>query len=574
LIHRLRGGLRLARRGAIAARPAIPVVAAIAARPAITVIAAIAAAVVAPVVVDAAPASAAPVYRDVTAAAGIDFVHSNGAAGEKQCYEQMGSGACFLDYDGDGRLDLYLVTCIGPNRLYRNLGGGRFAGVPGAAGLADEGYGMAAVAADIDNDGDPDVAVTNFGPNRLYRNDGGRFHRVDDSGIEDPRWGCSAAFLDYDRDGFLDLFITNYVQVAVPDTNVCHTQDGLRLYCPPRRYPREEDLLYRNRGDGTFEDVTAKAGIAGYQGRGLGVVATDFDRDGWIDVYVANDLDPNFLWHNKGDGTFEEIGLLAGASHSENGSEESGMGLAAGDYDNDGWIDLFVTNFINETNTLYHNEGGVFFLDQSAASGLGPGSLPWVGWGTCFFDYDLDGHRDVLVVNGHTESDAEASDPTARWKQPDYLYRNRGDGAFDDVTAEAAPALQAMRAGRGAAFGDPDDDGDVDVVIVSQNEGALVLENAGGSGNHWIGIRARGTRSNRDAVGACVTVWSGDLRGTQEVQAGSSYLSCNDPRVLFGLGVRAGVDSVTVDWPSGAHEVFRGTAADRYHELVEGRGGR
>jgi hypothetical protein len=303
------------------------------------------------------------------------------------------------------------------------------------------------------------------------------------------------------------------------------------------------------------------------------VVATDFDRDGWIDVYVANDLDPNFLHRNRGDGTFEEMGMVAGVSHSEDGVEQSGMGIAAGDYDNDGWIDLFVTNFIDETNALYHNEGGVYFLDASAPSGLGPGSLPWVGWGTCFLDYDLDGRRDVLVVNGHTESDAEASDPTTSWKQPAYLYRNLGDGRFGDVTGEAAPVLQARRAGRGAAFGDPDDDGDVDVVIVSQNDAAVVLENTGGSGNRWIGFRAR-TRSGRDAVGACVTVWSGDLRGTQEVQAGSSYLSCNDPRVLFGLGARAAVDSVTVDWPGGARETFRGLAVDRYHVLAEGGGGR
>ncbi|HMB70303.1 MAG TPA: CRTAC1 family protein [bacterium] len=518
------------------------------------------------------PVSAQPVFRDATAAAGIDFLHSNGATGDKQCYEQMGSGACFLDYDGDGRLDLYLVTCIGPNRLFENEGDGKFAEVPGAAGLDDEGYGMAAVAADVDNDGDPDVVVTNFGPNHLYRNDGGRFRLIENAGIEDPRWGCSATFLDYDRDGFLDLFITNYVQVADPDTNVCHTQDGLRLYCPPRRYPREEDLLYRNRGDGTFENVTAPAGIAGFEGRGLGVVATDFDRDGWTDIYVANDLDPNFLYHNNGDGTFQEMGLLAGASHSENGSEESGMGLAAGDYDNDGWVDLFVTNFINETNTLYHNEGGVFFLDESATSGLGPESLPWVGWGTCFFDFDRDGFRDVLVVNGHTESDAEASDPTTSWKQPDYLYRNRGDGGFDDVTAEAAPVLLAHRAGRGAAFGDPDDDGDIDVVIVHQNDAALYLENTGTPGNHWIGIRGLLAGGVRDAVGARVAVWSGGLRGTQEIQAGSSYLSCNDPRVLFGLGESAAVDSVTVDWPDGSHESFPGRGTDRYHVLIQGEG--
>jgi hypothetical protein len=519
-------------------------------------------------------AAESPGFRNVAPAAGLDFVHSNGAAGTKQCPEQMGSGVCLLDYDGDGLQDVYLVTSVGPNRLYRNLGGMRFSDVTDASGLGDSGYGMAAVAADTDNDGDPDVLVTNFGGNRFYENHGdGTFRDITDAaGLGDPRFGCGAAFLDLDRDGWLDLYVTNYVQVAQPDTNLCYADDGkLRLYCPPRRYPRERHLFYRNRGDGTFEDRTEASGVAALHGRGLGVVATDFDRDGWVDIYVANDLDANFLYRNRGDGTLEEVGLFSGASHSEDGAEESGMGVASGDYDNDGWIDLFVTNFINETNTLYHNEGDGFFLDESATSGVGPSSLPYVGWGTQFFDYDRDGWLDLLATNGHTESDAELSDPTTSWKQPDFLYRNRGDGTFEDVTGGVAPELSERRAGRGAAFGDLDNDGDMDFLINNQNGPVELFQNDGADGHHWIGFRTVGGASNRDGSGARVELWADGFRGVREVHSGSSYLSSNDPRVLFGLGERAAVDSVVVIWPTGVRETHTAPAVDRYHTLQEGK---
>ena len=293
--------------------------------------------------------------------------------------------------------------------------------------------------------------------------------------------------------GAWDLYLVNYVQVADPDTNVCRAADGTRLYCPPRAYPREADALLRQLRDGTFEDVTEAAGLAGFRGRGLGVIATDHDRDGFPDLYVANDLDPNFLFRNRGDGTFEEMGLMSGSSHSEDGVEESGMGLAVDDYDRDGWPDLFVSNYVDETNTLYRNEGEGFFLDESAGSGLGPTSLRWIGWGTGFTDYDLDGWPDLIVVNGHTESDATLVDPTTAWKQRDFLYRNRGDGTFEDVTEAAAPALLVPRSGRGLALGDLDDDGDVDAIVVNQNDPVLVLRNRTDPGPEvWIGLEARG----------------------------------------------------------------------------------
>jgi hypothetical protein len=523
------------------------------------------------------PVLAAPAdvfYRDVAAASGIDFVHQNGATGEKQFQESMGSGVALLDYDGDGRLDVYLVTSVGRNRLFRNLGDLRFRDVTDPAGVGDEGYGMGVVASDYDADGDPDLFVTNLGPNRLFRNDGGAFREIGRAaGVADPRFGAGAAFLDYDRDGRLDLFVANYVQVASPDTNVCRDHSGMRLYCSPRAYPRETSLLYRNRGDGTFENVSASSGIAAHAARGLGVLAADFDGDVLVDVYVANDLDPNTLFRNRGDGTFEEIGAVAGVSHSEDGMAQGSMGVATADCDEDGTLDIFVTNYVNETNSLYCGGEAGFFDDRSARSGLGSVAVPWVGWGTDFVDYDLDGLPDVLVVNGHTEMDAAKNDPTTTWKQPGFLYRNEGGGRFRDVTGEAAPDLSAKRSSRGAAFGDLDDDGDTDVVIVQQNGPAVLLSNVGRTGRRWIGFRLLGTRSNRDGVGARVEVQAGGRSAVRAATAGGSYLSSNDPRLLFGLGDAAAVEAVVVTWPSGAKETFRGLAPGRYHRLREGTGG-
>jgi hypothetical protein len=518
-------------------------------------------------------ASADPVYRDFSETSGIDFVHANGAKGDKQYCEVMGSGVCFIDYDGDGRQDLYFVTSVGPNRLYRNLGGLRFEDVTEVAGVGDESYGMGAIAGDMDGDGDADLFVTNFGPNRLLRNDGGRFTDVSESaGVADPGFGAGAAFFDANHDGWLDLYVANYVEQAVPDTAMCMSRNPpMRLYCPPRDYPPAQDRFYFNRGDGTFEDATDRAGIAGFVGRGLGVTVADIDRDGWSDVYVANDLNGNFLFRNLGDGRFEEIGVITGTSHSEGGMEQGGMGVAAEDYDNDGWMDLFVSNYLNETNSLYHNEGDGFFFDETASSGVGSSSLPYVGWGTQFLDFDLDGLRDLFVTNGHTESDTKLVDPTSTWEQPDFLFRNLGGGRFEDVTAETVPGLrQTTRAGRGAAFGDLDDDGDPEIVVNNQNGPPWLLENRT-AGIHWIGFRTKGVESNRDGVGARVVVYAADLAFASEVRAGGSYLSGNDPRVLVGLGSRTAIDSVVVRWPSGAVDRHGSLPLDRYWTLDEGK---
>jgi hypothetical protein len=517
-------------------------------------------------------APAVPIYRDVTSASGLNFVHDNGAVGTKQYQEVMGSGVALLDYDGDGRLDVYLVNSKGGGRLFRNLGGLRFEDVTAPAKLSEAGYGMGATAADFDNDGDTDLFISNWGPNAFYRNQGnGTFaNRTTESGLGDARWGAGASFFDYDRDGKLDLFVVNYIELETPDQNVCQSVTGLRLYCPPRQYPPASSLLYRNLGTGKFQDVSAAAGIAPHRGRGLGVVTLDYDRDGWTDVYVANDLDPNFLFRNKHDGTFEELGVIAGVSHSEDGLEQSGMGLAAADFDRDGWVDLFVTNYLDQTNELYRNEGNGFFDDVTARSGLGPPSLPWVGWGTEFVDFDHDGWFDIVVVNGNTESDAAKVDPTGAWPHPAQLYRNQGNGTFRDVGKDLAPDLVKPRTSRGAAFGDLDDDGDIDIILSQQEGAAVVLEHTGVKGANWIGFRLQGTKSNRDAVGSRVEVHAAGRISVREVQAGGSYLSSNDPRLHFGLGAAAAVDSVVVTWPRGDRALISRPALNRYHRVVEG----
>ena len=516
--------------------------------------------------------SAEPAFREITSSAGIVFTHANGAQGEKQYWESMGSGVCVFDADGDDALDLYFVDAMGPNRLWRGDGKGRFHDVTDTAGVGDPSYGMGAIAGDVDNDGDSDLYVTNFGPNRLYRNRGDGTFELGPRAAADSAWGCGAVFFDADRDGWLDLYVVNYVQVARPDTNVCFYKNRqFRLICNPLDYPPAADVFYRNRGDGTFEEATERFGFSGIAGRGLGAVTLDYDRDGWIDLYVANDLDPNYFIANRGDGTFEERGLFTGTSHSESGREESGMGVAAGDYDEDGWTDLFVTNFVGQTNTLYHNEGAAgLFLDESTNSRLGPVSLPYVGWGTQFFDWDLDGWLDVFVVNGHVEPDADRA-YASTYPQANLLFRNRGDGTFDEVAAGVAPDFAAPQVGRGAAVLDFDDDGDPDLAVSNQNGPGQLFENVAPRANHWIGFELTGTRSNRDAIGAQVEIHAGGVVRRRERTSGSSFLSHSDARILVGLGPAASVDSVVVHWPSGGRDVLRAPEIDRYLAITESR---
>jgi hypothetical protein len=546
----------------------------------------------------AAAANSDPLFEDRAKAWGIDFVHFNGMSGDFYFPEIMGSGAALFDYDGDGDLDAFLVqgAMLGGKgldeatfpprdrpprgRLYRNDlrpgGEPRFVDVTAASGIDSRGYGVAAAVGDFDNDGRPDLYLANFGPNQLWRNRGdGTFEDVTaKAGADDPRWSSSAAFLDYDGDGLLDLFVVNYVDFDLEENPRCFTASSRRDWCGPSAFTPGPDRLLRNRGDGTFEDVSTRAGIGGKAGPGLGLAAEDFDRDGDLDVYVANDGAMNFLWLNRGDGTFTEDGLFAGVAVNRNGAAEASMGVAVGDADGDGDFDVFLTHLAGETNTLYLHQGGGTFEDRSVESGLAAPSVGDTGFGTGWLDVDNDGRLDLLVVNGAVrviEPLAREGDPYPV-EQPDRLFRNLGGGRFEDVTAEAGPALSRPTASRGAAFGDVDNDGDTDVLVNDSNGPARLLVNRRGSAAPWLGLRLV-DRRGRDAIGAVVeVVRSGAPALLRRSDTGGSFASASDPRVLAGLGDGAEVTAVRVRWPGGAEEEFEPPPPGRYTTLVEGKG--
>ncbi|MBI4161286.1 MAG: CRTAC1 family protein [Acidobacteria bacterium] len=533
----------------------------------------------------AAPLDAPAVFVEATAAAGLDFRHDHGGSGRKYTVETMGSGACFLDYDGDSWQDLYLVNGAplpgsrreeAPrDRLFRNRGDGTFEDVTERAGVGDPGYGMGCSAADIDDDGDVDLYVTNFGPNVLYVNQGDGTFRdgTASSGLGDPLWGTSSAFADYDRDGDLDLYLCNYVDFRVEENKYCGDfQRGLRSYCHPDVYEAQPDRLFRNDGGGRFTDVTRAAGIVDAEGKGLGVVWTDYDRDGFVDLYVANDSTPNFLFRNRGDGTFQETTLIAGVGYSEDGQAEAGMGTDAGDVDNDGWPDLFVANLSRETNTLYRNNGDGTFTDRTFAAGLGPISLLFVGFGVDFLDYDLDGDQDLVVVNGHVLDDIQEYDDAITYAERNFLFENRGDGTFEEAGLRRGPDLARPNVGRGLAVADYDRDGDPDLLITTSNGPARLLRNDRRNGNHWLHLDLRDPSGRRAAIGARVTVVAGGRAQAGEVRSGSSYLSQNEFGLHFGLGRAERVDSIAVVWPDGRREVFPGPAPDAFHTLRQGTG--
>ena len=519
--------------------------------------------------------------------------------------EIFAPGVALLDFDNDGDLDLYLPQGrpLDPgaprdgapapqeaafrltDRLYRNdlvvhADGSRnlrFTDVSAGSGLEAPGYGMGAATGDFDNDGWIDLYLTRLGPDRLFRNAGdGTFTDVSQRiGTSHARWALSASFLDFDRDGWLDLYVGNYVDHRPGGDADCSTPTGARNYCGPQRYLPVPDRLYRNRGDGTFDDVTAESQIASAYGRALGVVAADLDGDGWVDVYVANDGDENQLWINRKDGTFGNQGLLAGVALNHAGLAEAGMGVDAGDFDNDGDADLFVTHLDNETNTLYVNDGSGMFEDRSARARLGAPSLPYTGFGARWFDADNDGWLDLLAVNGAVsilQPLVQAGDPFPL-HQRNQLFRNLGDGRFEDVSGRAGPAFELSAVSRGAAFGDLDNDGDVDVVVGNNNGPARLLLNAAGNRNHWLGLRLAGGDPPRDMLGARVGVFRSDGPPLRR-RAGSdgSYASASDPRVLMGLGPTATVQRVEVVWPGGRIEEWTDVEADRWLTLTEGTG--
>jgi hypothetical protein len=552
------------------------------------------------------PQSHAPDARDVAAAdwfvdraahAGLHFTHVNGMSGELSLAEIMGAGAALFDYDSDGDLDAYVVQggalprrgrAAGPgipeaggDRLYRNdLKPGepaslKFTDVTAQSGIDIRSYGMGVAAGDVDNDGRVDLYLTRLGSDVLLRNNGnGTFTDVTQpSGISDTAWSVAASFLDFDRDGWLDLYVGNYVRYDIDSDADCRGPTGAVDYCTPQVYRPMAGHLYRNRGNGTFADVTVAAGIAAEYGPALGSIAADLDRDGWADLYVANDGAPNQLWLNQRNGTFRNSALLAGVAVSGNGRPEGSMGVDAGDFDRDGDDDLVITNLFGEGIALYVNDGAGTFEDRRAASGLGVPSLRHTGFGIAWVDVDNDGWLDVLGVNGAVQM----AQPFAQQgdafplDQPMQLLRNRGDGRFEDVTAKAGAALTTAAVGRGAAFGDVDNDGDVDVLVATNNGPLKLVLNQIGNRRHWVGLRLLAADGGRDALGARVNVVErGRAGGWYRARSDGSYASANDPRMLIGLGDSPGPVRIRIQWPRGTTEEREIDAIDRWITLREG----
>ena len=532
-------------------------------------------------------------FVDATADAGITFVHFNGMSGAYYFPEVMPPGVGLLDYDNDGDLDVFLVqgqrlgtgTPLTPpaealtSRLLRNdleiaADGTRrmhFTDVTSASGIATTAYGMGIAAGDIDNDGWTDLYLTAFGRNQMFRNNGnGTFTDISpQSGTDSEGFSVSAAFVDYDRDGWLDLYVGNYVSYRLDADQRCSNLAGVRTYCPPQVYPAQPDRLYRNRGDGTFVDVTARALPGGGLGRALGVSTADFDGDGWMDIYVANDGGENLLWTNQRNGTFRDTALLAGVAVTAEGQSEGSMGVDAGDFDNDGDDDLVAAELNGEGTNLYVNAGRGLFEDRSARSALGPLTLPFTGFGTAWTDFDNDGWLDVFSVNGRVqaaEGDTRGPFPLEQRKR---LFRNLADGRFEDVSARAGAVFQLAEVGRGAAFGDIDNDGDQDVVIANDAGPTRLLINTVGNRNHWVGLQLRGNREKRDMLGARVEVTRPDGTVlTRRARSDGSYGSANDPRVLVGLGPSTGALRVRVRWPDGQVDDFTDVAIDRWTTLT------
>jgi hypothetical protein len=536
------------------------------------------------------PAQPLPQLTDITQSTGIKFSHLS-APDSKYIVESMSGGVALIDYDGDNRLDIYFTNAPtvemalarqkARSALYHNNGDGTFTDVTDKAGVGEAGWAMGACVGDYNNDGWPDLYVTAFGPNTLYRNNGdGTFTDVTrQANVGDARWSTGCAFGDYDGDGWVDLLVANYVDFRLSDLPKfgeganCQYR-GLAVQCGPKGLKGAGDALYHNNGDGTFTDASKAAGVSDPNGYyGLGVVWTDLDEDGRLDAFVANDTTPNFLYRNEGRGRFSEIAYVAGAAVSENGSPQACMGIALGDYLHAGRLSLFVTNFSEEHNTLYRNDGKLTFSEVSYASGTALSSLPYVGWGTGFFDLENDGWLDLLVVNGHVYPQVDTRDIGTKYRQPKLLYVNQngqGKGTFREASRDVGAALSGLRVSRGAAFGDLDNDGDVDIVVGELDGAPMILRNDGGNRNNWITLELRGTRSNRLALGARVKVVTGKSAQVDEVRSGGSYLSQNDLRLHFGLGKAERVERVEIRWPSGKTEVLTNLVARNFYTVKEG----
>lgn len=522
-------------------------------------------------------------FTDVSAQAGIAFKHVS-TPEKRYIVESMSGGVALIDYDNDGYLDVYFVNSltvdlVKSNRktksiLYRNNGDLTFTDVTDKAGVGDIGWGMGAIVGDYNNDGFDDLYVTCVGPNHLLKNNGnGTFTDVTKvAGVGDLRWSAGAAFVDYDNDSKLDLYVANYVSFDfnnLPEfgkDKSCQYK-GVPVQCGPRGLPGDGDSLYHNNGDGTFTDVTKQAGVTDPNGYyGMGVIASDFDEDGLVDIFVANDSTPNFLYKNKGDGTFKEIGFISGTALNENGAAQGSMGVTVADYNHDGRLDLFVTNFDDDYNVLYRNDGRDSFTDVSYAAKVAALSLPYVGWGTKFFDYDNDGWVDLFVANGHVYPQIPS------FQQRNFVHKNKRDGTFTEVSDQLGAPFKEKRTGRGAAFGDLDNDGDVDIVLNNLGGTGQLLRNDGGNANNGVLIKAVGVKSNRSAVGAMVKVVAGDLTQKDEVRSGDSYISQSDLRLHFGLEKRTKIDLIEIRWPSGAVDKIAGVNVNKILTFKEGQG--
>jgi hypothetical protein len=520
---------------------------------------------------------------DVTAATGIDFVHTDGSSGNRYIVEPMSAGLALFDYDRDGLIDIYFlngapmrgaqVTSPPRNRLYRNLGGWRFADVTEAAGVGDTGFGLGVTVGDFDNDGAPDLYLNNFGPNVLYRNNGdGTFSDVTRAaGVSNGSLvGAGACFLDIENDGDLDLYAANYLEFSY-ETHVVRTIDGLPRYPVPRDFTPVPDSLFRNEGDGTFTDISQQSGVARQAGTGMGMVCLDHDEDGDTDVFVLNDVAANFFFENDGNGNFREVAVFNGTAYNGYGDENASMGVDCGDYDNDGHLDFLMTSYQGEMPALYRNLGDGVFEDVVHISGAGEGAFAHVNWGNGLIDFDSDGHLDIFIANGHTEDNIDLRDDSTAYRARNLVLRNDGTGRFTNISDVCGDALSVAAASRGAAFDDLDNDGDVDAVVLNSRQAPTIIRNDSRNQNGWLQVNVQGITSNRDAVGARVTVVAGDWQRTTEVHSGRGYQSHFGSRLHFGLGPQRRVDRFEVRWPGNEVSHYDGAPAGARVLLLEGQ---
>lgn len=509
-----------------------------------------------------ADCKAESVFVDVTEPVGIQFEHSDGKSGLRLFNEFLGSGCGFFDYDNDGHIDIYFVNGANQvgntkdkilhNMLYRNNGDGTFSDTTAIAGVGSTAYGVGATVGDYDNDGDLDLYVTNFGADQLYRNNGdGTFTEITKQAlVENEKWGTSCAFADVDNDGDLDLYITNYAKYNPNDEIRCE-EKGIHIYCGPHAYPAEHDTFYKNNGDGTFTDIsTIFQASKLLPMHGLGVTFGDYDGDGDVDLYVANDQDPNFLFQNQGKNQFLEVALISGVCYNDMGKEEAGMGTDFGDYNNDGKLDLTVSNYQTETNTLYHNYDSSFFIDNTIPSGIAEVTHGYLGWGIKFIDYDNDGYQDIFVANGHLMDNISLLEKHVSYPQKNLLFRNLGNGRFANVKTQN-DALVLKKVSRGAAIGDYDNDGDLDILVSNINQRPDLLQNVVGNRNNWVQIKVVGKESNRSGIGTRIKVVTGNHVQYREIQSSGSYLSFHDLRAHFGVGKAKQIDFLEIRWTSG-----------------------